>query len=186
MLKYFHLQASFACFVNNCTKKPFSASNLSSCWFILYWWRAKKGWLAMCLILLLHIPVLFMTSLTQTAWHKMVVLFQLSMSIFNGQKSSEKLLSLSFHSIPNRNQVEKCRASLFLPFQTDKDQVKKHWASLLIHSKQTKIKIKWKTAEPLFSFCSEQTEIKWKTAEPLFSSIPTNRACDVPLLFAPL
>ena len=41
------------------------------CWFDLYQWREEKGWLMTCLILLLNMPALFMTSLIQTAGHKM-------------------------------------------------------------------------------------------------------------------
>ena len=40
-------------------------------WFVLYQWRADKGWLATYLILLPHMPALFVlsVSLTQTAGH---------------------------------------------------------------------------------------------------------------------
>ena len=44
------------------------------CWFNLYQWRAEKGGFVMYLILLPCMLAMFMTSLTQTAGHKMAVL----------------------------------------------------------------------------------------------------------------
>ena len=57
-----------------------------------------RDWLVTRLFMLPNIPALFMTSLVQTARHKMatleVVLVRLSNVFFNKKKSSEKLLCL--------------------------------------------------------------------------------------------
>ena len=125
-------------------------------------------------------------ALTQTAWHKMVGLFQLSIQFLMG-----------------RNQVKNCWAFLFIPFQTE-IKWKNAEPLFFFHAKQTKNK--WKTTEPLFRFIPNRQKSKssekllslsfhsvpnrHKSSEKLlslsFQSIPTNRACDVPLLFTPL
>ena len=70
--KYFHLHASFGCFVNIYTKKVLSCFKfklellmVQTCCFALYRWSIEKGWLMMCLILLSHICQPFSQSMRQ-------------------------------------------------------------------------------------------------------------------------
>ena len=69
LLFYQYLRKRSAIFASN-----LRSSYCSSCWFAIFQRGVETGWLVTYLILLPHASALFMTSLTQTAAHKIAAL----------------------------------------------------------------------------------------------------------------
>ena len=78
------------------------------CWFNLYQWRAEKGGFVVHLILLPCMLAMFMTSLTQTAGHKMAALMVMFSQPLN--------IDFEVHETKTRSQVDSCCLYFFLLF----------------------------------------------------------------------
>ena len=129
MSKYFHLQASFGCSVDNWTKKAPFGFKFELLLVHSLQMKSKKRLAGNVFETfaahssLVH-DITDTDSLAQNGSTHGSVIPTFKCQFLTGRNQVKNCWAFLF--IPNRNQVKKHWASLFLPFQADKNQVKNH------------------------------------------------------------